>query len=185
MFLLSDFFVTFTLLLGIRLLLLNLYNAILMSTYIKKKSILIYGIGENSVTLSQGSTRVYMSDYVVRGFIVNSHKKRHFRISGYSVYGVESQEELKELVVRHNIDGILFPNVKLAQKEKDRLIEITVDGKVSGDELADFVAIQEQLEKISVAVETLQLWCERMLATGAIDPEAYQAYRDAMRADQG
>ena len=122
LFLLSDFFVTFTLLLAIRLLLLNLYNAILMSTYIKKKSILIYGIGENSVTLSQGSTRVYMSDYVVRGFIVNSHKKRHFRISGYSVYGVESQEELKELVVRHNIDGILFPNVKLAQKEKDRLI---------------------------------------------------------------
>ena len=118
----ADFFVTFTLLLAIRLLLLNLYNAILMSTYIKKKSILIYGIGENSVTLSQGSTRVYMSDYVVRGFIVNSHKKRHFRISGYSVYGVESQEELKELVVRHNIDGILFPNVKLAQKEKDRLI---------------------------------------------------------------
>ena len=70
------------------------------------------------------------------------------------------------------------------QRQKERLIEITVDGKVSGDELADFVAIQEQLEKISVAVETLQLWCERMLATGAIDPEAYQAYRDAMRADQ-
>ena len=71
------------------------------------------------------------------------------------------------------------------QRQKERLIEITVDSHISGDELADFVTIQEQLEKISVAVETLQLWCERMLATGAIDPEAYQAYRDAMRADQG
>ena len=79
----------------------------------------------------------------------------------------------------------MLASLNSIQKEKDRLIEITVDGKVSGDELADFVAIQEQLEKISVAVETLQLWCERMLATGAIDPEAYQAYRDAMRADQG
>ena len=78
----------------------------------------------------------------------------------------------------------MLASLNSMQKEKDRLIEITVDGKVSGDELADFVAIQEQLEKISVAVETLQLWCERMLATGAIDPEAYQAYRDAMRADQ-
>ncbi len=66
-------------------------------------------------------------------------------------------------------------------KEKDRLIEITVDGKISGDELADFVAIQEQLEKISVAVETLQLWCERMLATGAIDPEQYRAYREKLQ----
>ena len=79
----------------------------------------------------------------------------------------------------------MLASLNSMQKEKDRLIEITVDGKVTGDELADFVAIQEQLEKISVAVETLQLWCERMLATGAIDPEAYQAYRDAMRADQG
>ena len=122
LFLLSDFFVTFVLLLGIRLLMLNVYNAILFSTYVKKKSVLIYGIGEDSVTLSQGSTKVYMSDYVVRGFLVNKRKKRHFRISGYSVYGVENEEELKELVIRHSIDGVLFPSVKVAQKEKDGLI---------------------------------------------------------------
>jgi len=60
------------------------------------------------------------------------------------------------------------------QKKKDRLIEITVDGHISGDELADFIHIQEELEKISVAVETLQLWCERMVDTGAIDQKQYQ-----------
>ena len=64
------------------------------------------------------------------------------------------------------------------QKKKERLIEITVDGRISGDELADFVYIQEELEKISVAVETLQLWCERMLDTGAIDREQYEAYKN-------
>lgn len=122
LFLFADFFVTFIFLLGIRLVLLYVYNAVLMSTYVKKKNILIYGIGENSVTLSQGSSKVYMSDYVVRGFLAMKHNKRHFRISGYTVYGVEDEEELKQLVVRHNIDGILFPNVKLAQKEKERLI---------------------------------------------------------------
>ena len=63
------------------------------------------------------------------------------------------------------------------QKKKDRLIVITVDGKISGDELADFVFIQQELEKISIAVETLQLWCEQMLDTGAIDPEQYSAYK--------
>ena len=71
------------------------------------------------------------------------------------------------------------------QKEKDRLIEITVDGKISGDELADFIDIQEQLEKISVAVETLQLWSERMLATGAIDPEQYKAYKAVLHTEEG
>ena len=65
------------------------------------------------------------------------------------------------------------------QKKKERLIEITVDGQISGDELADFVYIQEELEKISVAVETLQLWCERMLDTGAIDRDQYDAFKNA------
>ena len=77
----------------------------------------------------------------------------------------------------------MLASLNAMHKEKERLIEITVDGKISGEELADFVAIQEQLEKISVAVETLQLWSERMLVTGAIDPAQYKAYRDTMRED--
>ena len=62
-------------------------------------------------------------------------------------------------------------------KKQERLIEITADGQISGDEIEDFVRIQEELEKISITVETLQLWAEQMLATGAIDMDAYQAYK--------
>ena len=79
----------------------------------------------------------------------------------------------------------MLASLNSMQKEKDRLIEITVDGKISGDELADFIDIQEQLEKISVAVETLQLWSERMLATGAIDPEQYKAYKAVLHTEEG
>ena len=79
----------------------------------------------------------------------------------------------------------MLASLNSMQKEKDRLIEITVDGKISGDELADFIAIQEQLEKISIAVETLQLWSERMLATGAIDPEQYKAYKAVLHTEEG
>ena len=43
---------------------------------------------------------------------------------------------------------------------------------------ADMFALEEELEKISVAVETLQLWCERMVDTGAIDEEQYQALKN-------
>ena len=63
-------------------------------------------------------------------------------------------------------------------KQKERLIEITVDGKITGDELEDFIQIQEELERISIAVETLQLWSERMLATGVIDIDQYQALKN-------
>lgn len=71
----------------------------------------------------------------------------------------------------------MLASLNAMQKKKERLIEITVDGKVSEDELKDFVYIQEELERISIAVETLQLWSERMLATGKIDPELYRKYR--------
>ena len=66
-------------------------------------------------------------------------------------------------------------SLNAVQKKKDRLVEITVDGKIAGDELADFVNIQNELERISIAVETLQLWCERMLDTDMIDRAQYDA----------
>ena len=70
----------------------------------------------------------------------------------------------------------MLASLNSMNKQKDRLIEITADGKITGDELEDFIYIQEELERISIAVETLQLWSERMLATGMIDAEQYNSY---------
>ncbi len=72
----------------------------------------------------------------------------------------------------------MLASLNSMSKQKERLIEITVDGKITGDELEDFIYIQEELERISIAVETLQLWSERMLATGAIDAERYSAHKN-------
>ncbi len=68
----------------------------------------------------------------------------------------------------------LLASLNAVSKQKERLIEITADGEISDDQIEDFVRIQEELERISVTVETLQLWAERMLATGAINPEQYE-----------
>lgn len=69
----------------------------------------------------------------------------------------------------------MLASLNAVQKQKDRLIEIAADGKISCDEIDDFIYIQEELERISITVETLQLWSEKMLATGAIDAEQYHA----------
>lgn len=121
-FLGTDFLLGFVLLLCFRIFLQNVYNVIQMSTFTKKKKILIYGIGDDSISLAQGSNKIYMSDYLVSGFLVHGHKEQHLRITSHSVYAITTQEELKKLVVTHNIDGILFPTIKLAQREKERII---------------------------------------------------------------
>ena len=72
----------------------------------------------------------------------------------------------------------MLASLNSMNKQRERLIEITVDGKITGDELKDFIYIQEELERISIAVETLQLWSERMLATGVIDAEQYSAHKN-------
>lgn len=68
----------------------------------------------------------------------------------------------------------MLASLNAMNRQRERLIEITVDGKISGDELADFIKIQEELERISITVETLQLWAERMVATGNIDADQYK-----------
>ena len=67
----------------------------------------------------------------------------------------------------------LLASLNNMNSNRERLIEITVNGKIDNDEIADFIAIQEELERISVTVETLQLWSERMLANGIIDEAKY------------
>ncbi len=69
----------------------------------------------------------------------------------------------------------MLASLNSMHKKQERLIEITADGRIEGDEIKDFIHIQEELEKISITVETLQLWSEQMLANGAIDIEAYKA----------
>lgn len=79
----------------------------------------------------------------------------------------------------------MLASLNSMNKRKDRLIEITADGVISQEELADFIHIQEELERISITVETLQLWAERMLATGAIDPQQYQACKESLEKNKG
>ena len=71
----------------------------------------------------------------------------------------------------------MLASLNSMHKKQERLIEITADGRIEGDEIKDFIHIQEELEKISITVETLQLWSEQMLANGTIDIEAYNAYK--------
>ena len=81
--------------------------------------------------------------------------------------------ELSDIVLK------MLASLNAMDRKKERLIEIAADGTISKDEIDDFVHIQKELECISVTVETLQLWVEKMLANGRIDTEAYNKESEA------
>lgn len=62
----------------------------------------------------------------------------------------------------------MLASLNSMEKEKNRLIEITVDGVISEDESKDFEKIQEQLSEISMAIDSLQLWVQHAIAEGKI-----------------
>lgn len=53
-------------------------------------------------------------------------------------------------------------------REKERLIEITVDGELTDDEIPDFIKIREELEKMALAIDSLELWIDNTIASGKI-----------------
>lgn len=77
-------------------------------------------------------------------------------------------KELSAIVLK------MLASLNSVNNKKDRLIEIAADGKIENHEIDDFIYIQEELERISITVETLQLWAEKMLANDVIDAEEYK-----------
>ena len=52
----------------------------------------------------------------------------------------------------------MLATLNILTKQKDRLIEITVDGNISEDEKIDFLNIRNNLDDMSLAIESLKLW---------------------------
>lgn len=72
----------------------------------------------------------------------------------------------------------MLATLNSVEKQKNRLIEITADGKITDDEFKDFVTIQEMLTKVSATVDSLQLWVEKSIANGKIDNALLNAMKD-------
>lgn len=90
------------------------------------------------------------------------------------------QQYVPEVKVKDLTQIILemLSSLNSMKKSQERLIEITADGKIDNEELEDFIFIQSELERISITVETLQLWAEQMIADGKIDIDKYNAIKN-------
>ena len=57
------------------------------------------------------------------------------------------------------------------EKDRNRLIEITSDGVIQDDQIADFVRIRAQLERMRSVVDSLRLWFDTSVAQGNVNGE--------------
>lgn len=75
----------------------------------------------------------------------------------------------------------LLASLNSMEKKKDRLIEIAADGQIEPDELEDFAKIGKNLQRISLALDSLELWSNRMIAEGKIDGESLNKIKEELK----
>lgn len=114
---------TIVMLVTFRVFIINIYNGVLLQLGKKRKRVLVYGTEEESVMIASSATRhIFMQNYTIVGFLTFNISKRHIRIAELPVFQIENFEELMRLIPRENLDGILFPNIKTAKQERERLV---------------------------------------------------------------
>ena len=71
---------------------------------------------------TSANRQVFMQNYSIMGFLSFGNSKKSIRIAELPVYQIENVEDLYRLIPRNSLDGVLFPNIKVAHQERDRLI---------------------------------------------------------------
>ena len=68
----------------------------------------------------------------------------------------------------------MLANLNRISKEKERMVEILVDGVIHEDEVKDFRHIIETLDHISITIDSLKLWLEHQIADGKLSKSDFE-----------
>ena len=112
--------------------------------------------------------------------MAKKYKAMHL-CNDYCVHQCEiGKEKIPEIKMKDLSQIVLetLASLNVMKEHQNRFIEITVDGKITGNELKDFVMIKKELESISMIVDSLKLWTDQMLSDGLIDQKEYEKLYD-------
>lgn len=87
--------------------------------------------------------------------------------------GLQYVPEIKEKDLSQIVLEILGM-LNSIETQKERLIDITMDGKITEDEFKDFISIQKMLNRVSQTADSLQLWIQNSIVEGKIDKETWE-----------
>lgn len=125
-----------------------------------------YGLTEyRLVKIEDGTVKIQPEDVVAMSKGYNEPELRNHYCCHECPIG---KIDTPEVIYKDNIHEILVNmavSLESVNQKKLRLMDMLADGKIEKDEAEDFRKISEELEKISMTIEALQLWCEKMIIT--------------------
>lgn len=118
------------------------------------------------VKIEEESIKIQPDDIVALSKAYNKPELRNYYCCHQCDIG---KIDAPEVIYKDNVHEILVNmaiSLESVNTKKTRLMEILADGKVDDAEIADLNKILEELEKISMTVEAIQLWCEKVKRLG-------------------
>lgn len=93
------------------------------------------------------------------------------------------QHYVPEIQTRHLTQAVLemLASLNDLEEQKNRLIAITADGIIDDNEIKDLARIQNELDRISMAIDSFNLWVDDKTAAGVIDKDKLSAARTAAK----
>jgi transcriptional regulator with XRE-family HTH domain len=111
--------------------------------------------------IESGNANVYPEDVVLMADAYNSPELCNYyctqecQIGKRYVPKVESIHDLPQITME------LLSSLNSLNRDKDKIIDIAADGKISGEEASDFKVFKQHLSEMSLAIEALKLWADK------------------------
>lgn len=129
---------------------------------------LLETISENQlVKFENGTTKPHDDDILIMSEKYKKPELCNYYCSKECMIGKRLVPAIKLTNLAQITMGLLASSNKILDF-RDRLIEITADGKVTNEESEDFYKIQEILNKMAVSISEMQLWVESTKANGEL-----------------
>lgn len=113
------------------------------------------------VKLELGIQDFQPEDVLALSLAYNKPELRNHYCSRECLIGQKDAPKVEETDNVHKILVGMSVSLESINSKKLRLMEILEDGEVDSSEIQDLNKILEELEKISMTVEAIQLWCEK------------------------
>ncbi len=115
-----DFAISLIALIFVRAAMSYVYDRLNFNAAKDRQRILVYGTDEKSVSLQM---RLHKSPhYLPVGYIVYDGEYASYRLGNLCIYRFTNRENVSQIVSKMKVSGVLFPNYKTVQQEKDRLV---------------------------------------------------------------
>lgn len=113
--------------------------------------------------IEKGTLNAHPEDVILMAEVYNKPELCNYFCTKECQIGEKYVPEVETVHDLPQITMELLSDLNALNRDKERIIDITADGKIAEDEREDFEVFRKHLDEMSLAIEALKLWVEKKI----------------------